>query len=292
MNRRKFLATSGTISAAALLPLSCISTSDKPKFKLGYQLYSIRDEMAKDAVATLRKLKEMGYQDFEAYGFDAEKGQFYGHNATVFKNMLDDLELTITSGHYGFSPFLEKTDEELTRFVDQCISGAKAIDSKYITWPWMAPEQRTGENYKLMARKLNLIGEQIVAAGLGFAYHNHGFDFETYNGEIGYDIIMSETDPSLVKLEMDMYWVIHTAKRSPKELVKQQPGRFTLWHIKDMDKVTRDYTELGNGSIDYQEVLPDPVASGLEFFYIEQGGNFALNSIKRNTCKQECVPLF
>ena len=74
---------------------------------------------------------------------------------------------------------------------------------------------------------------------------------------------------------MDMYWVMHSSKRSPKDLVKDQPGRYVMWHIKDMDKITRDYTELGNGSINYAEVLPDPAESGLEFYYLEQGGNFA-----------------
>ena len=126
-----------------------------------------------------------------------------------------------------------------------------------------------------MTERLNIIGEQVTAAGLGFAYHNHGFEFEDHNGEIGYDIILRGTDPSLVKLQMDLYWVMHSSKLTPKEWVKKQPGRYVMWHIKDMDKVTRDYTELGNGSIDYHEVLPDPKESGLEFYYIEQGGNFA-----------------
>ncbi len=146
---------------------------------------------------------------------------------------------------------------------------------KYITWPWIAPEQRTIDNFKLMSKKLNLIGEQVEAAGLGFAYHNHGFEFIDHGGENGFDIILKETDPALVKLQMDIYWVMRSSKRSPKELVKDQPGRYVMWHIKDMDKNTRDYTELGNGSIDYTEVLPDPTESGLEFYYLEQGGNYA-----------------
>ena len=129
-----------------------------------------------------------------------------------------------------------------------------------------------------MSRKLNRIGEQVQAAGLGFAYHNHGFEFEDYGGTTGYDIILAETDPALVKLQLDMYWVMHTSALTPKELVATQPGRYVMWHIKDMDKVSRDYTELGNGSIDYAAILPDPAAAGLEFYYLEQGGNFAADS--------------
>ena len=78
---------------------------------------------------------------------------------------------------------------------------------------------------------------------------------------------------------MDMYWVMHSSNFTPKQLIDAQPGRYVMWHIKDMDKLTRDYTELGNGSINYLEILPDPIKSGLEFYYLEQGGNFAINSM-------------
>lgn len=280
MNRRTFIEKTGILSGMAFSPLSCLSSFDEPRFKMGYQLYSIRDEMAKDPIATLKALKAMGYQDFEAYGFDDQKGMFYGYESSTFKSILDDLELSVTSGHYGFAPYLEKSEDDLKRFVDRCIIGAKKIDSKYITWPWIAPEQRTIDNFKLMAKRLNLIGEQVSEAGLGFAYHNHGFEFQDHNGENGFDIIINQTDATLVKLEMDMYWVMHSSNYTPKELIRAQPGRYVMWHIKDMDKVTRDYTELGNGSIDYLEILPDPVESGLVYYYLEQGGNFAHNSTK------------
>lgn len=280
MQRRTFIQTTGILGAATLLPISCFAGFSNSHYKLGYQLYSVRDAMAKDPIATLKDLKAMGYQDFEAYGYDAEKGSFYGYKALAFRDILDDLELTMTSGHYGFAPFLDKSEDELMRFVDQCIHGAKALNSAYITWPWIAPEQRNIDTFKLMSEKLNLIGEQVTNAGLGFAYHNHGFDFENHQGENGFDIILSETDPALVKLQMDLYWVMHSSPKTPKELVKEQPGRYVMWHIKDMDKLTRDYTELGNGSIDYTQILPDPKKSGLEYFYIEQGGNFAQSSMQ------------
>lgn len=283
MNRRKFIKKSGILSLTTLLPLPLISMKERPKYKMGYQLFSIRDEMDKNPIATLKALKAMSYEDFETYGFDAEKGKYYGYQSIEFKQILDDLDLTVSSGHYGFSPYLEQSDHELKRFVDRCIEGAKALNSKYITWPWIAPEQRTIDNFKLMSKKLNLIGEQVNKAGLGFAYHNHGFEFEDHDGENGFDIIIRETDPSLVKLQMDMYWIMHAGKHTPKELIEKQPGRYVMWHLKDMDKVTRDYSELGHGSIDYVEILPDPILSGLEFYYIEQGGNYAVNSTESAT---------
>ena len=280
MNRRNFIEKTGIIGAAALLPLSSCATEKKSKYKMGYQLYSIRDEMAKDPIATLKALKAMGYEDFETYGYEPEQDTFYGFKSAEFKKILDDMQLTTSSGHFGFSPYLLQTNEDLKRFVDQCIKGAKVMNMSYITWPWIAPELRTIDIFKLMANKLNTIGEQVTAAGLGFAYHNHGFEFEDHNGENGFDIILKETDSNLVKFQIDMYWVMHSSKFTPQELIANQPKRYVMWHIKDMDKVSRDYTELGNGSIDYTKLLPDATESGLEFYFIEQGGNYAHNSTR------------
>ncbi|MEM6632007.1 MAG: TIM barrel protein [Bacteroidota bacterium] len=275
MDRRNFIANASILGSTALLSLPTFSMNTKPRYKLGYQLFSIREDMAKDPIGTLKSLKEMGYEDFETYGYEAEKDLIYGYQSAEFKKILDDMDLTATSGHYGFSPFLQQSEDALKRFVDQCIFGARNLGSPYITWPWLDPEFRNIEGFKLMAEKLNMIGEQVTQAGLGFAYHNHGFEFEDHDGENGYDIILAETDPEYVKLQIDMYWVMHSSNTTPKELIKEHSGRYVMWHIKDMDKVTRDYSELGNGSIDYVEILPDPKESGLEYYYLEQGGNFA-----------------
>ena len=261
--------------------MSFKSTTQKtnaPKYKMGYQLYSIRDAMAKDPIGTLQALKQMGYEDFELYGYEDHADKFYGFKSKELKKQLDDMGLTITSGHYHFSPYLLKTDDELRAFVDRCIIGASNIGSDYITWPWLDPAMRNMYSYKLMAKKLNIIGEQVNKAGLKFAYHNHGFEFIRHAGETGYEIIMNETDADKVKLQIDMYWVMHSADITPKALIEKQPGRFVMWHIKDMDAVTRDYTEVGNGSINYLNLLPDPELSGLAYYYLEQGGNYATNS--------------
>ncbi|MEM9930145.1 MAG: sugar phosphate isomerase/epimerase [Bacteroidota bacterium] len=283
MDRRSFLSQSSLLGAAALLPATSQAMPNQPqapKYKMGYQLFSVRDDMAKAPKATLTALAKMGYQDFEIYGYDPEADTIYGYKPADFKKILADQGLTATSGHFGFSPFLDQSPDALKKFVDQCIQCAQVIGMPYITWPWMAPEQRNLATFKRLPAILNRIGEQVTKAGLGFAYHNHGFEFTNHDGEIGYDLIMNETDPELVKLQIDMYWVMHSAKRSPKALVEAQPGRFVMWHIKDMDALTRDYTELGNGSINYLNVLPDPVASGLEYVYIEQGGNFAKSAMQ------------
>lgn len=278
MNRRTFLTQTSLLGAAALIPISC--SMPQYHFKMGYQLFSVREDMAKDPLATLKALSGMGYEDFEVYGYDAEQDTIYGYKSAEFKKVLEDLNVTTTSGHFGFHPFLDKTDEELSRFTDQCIAGAMNLGMPYITWPWIAPEQRSLDTFQRLPAKLNRIGERVKAAGLGFAYHNHDFEFTDYGGQTGYDIILRETDPELVKLQIDMFWVMHAAKLTPKELIQNQPGRYVMWHIKDMHKVSRDYTELGNGSIDYVDVMPDPVTSGLEYYYLEQGGNYTLNAMR------------
>lgn len=277
MTRRDFM-TSIALTASALIAPAAYGLA--PKYKMGLQLFTVRDAMKSDAVSTLKKISELGYQDLETYGFDAEALKYYGLDAAAFKRLLTDNQLSTSSGHYDLFLYLDKSADALKKYVDQCIKGAHAIGQRYITWPWLTPESRTIEKFKLLADRLNLIGEQVTKSGLGFAYHNHDFEFIDHNGENGYDIIMKNTDPALVKLQIDLYWVMHSSKLSPVELFNKQPGRFVMWHIKDMDKVSRDYTELGNGSIDYTVILPEASHAGLQLYFLEQGGNFAKNSMQ------------
>ncbi len=122
-------------------------------------------------IVTLKALKAMGYEDFETFGFDSKKGTYYGYKASEFKKILEDLQITASSGHYGFSSYLDKPNDDLNRFVDQCIVGALTLDMKYITWPWIAPEQRTIDNFKLMSGKLNCIIRSMLTTDSYHADH-------------------------------------------------------------------------------------------------------------------------
>lgn len=280
MDRRTFIQTTAALSASAMA-LSSFA-ADK-KFKMGLQLFTIRAPLAADTKGTLKKVAALGFQDTETYGFDPDKVTYYGLGAADFKKILEDNGLTTTSGHYDFAKYFGGSDDDMKRFVDQCIKGARAVGQPYITWPWLAENQRSIEHFKLLVNKLNMIGKQVKDAGLGFAYHNHNFEFIDHNGQNGYSIIMSETDPELVKLQIDLYWTTHSSKLSAHELFTKQLGRFVMWHIKDMDKKTRDYTELGNGSIDYTVILPDAKLAGMKYYYLEQGGNFAKDPMQSIT---------
>jgi sugar phosphate isomerase/epimerase len=283
INRRNFIRQSGLLVSAAGLGLSNFAQAKTEKYKIGLQLFTIRDAMAEDAENALKNVAVLGYQDLETYGFDPDTLQYYGRSGSDFKQLLEDNQLTTSSGHYNLFLFLDKPMDSLKRYVDQCIIGAHQLGQRYITWPWLDPDSRTIEKFKLLSERLNLVGEQVNKAKLGFAYHNHDFEFINHNGEYGYEIIMRDTDPALVKLQIDLYWVAHSSKWSAHELFIKQPGRFVMWHIKDMDKISRDYTELGNGTIDYTTILPDASLAGLQYYFLEQGGNFANNSLQSIT---------
>ena len=283
INRRDFIVQSTSLVSASLLAMHGITAASSAKYKMGLQLFTVREPLTKDVTGTIKTIASIGYEDCETYGYDPDRVKYYGLNAATFKQLLADNNMITTSGHYDFTRYFDKPTDALMRYVDQCIEGAHALGQQYITWPWLDPAFRTLDNFRLLAKKLNALGERVNKAGLGFAYHNHDFEFVDYAGENGYNIIMNETDPALVKLQMDLYWVMHSSKLSPVELFKKQPGRFVMWHIKDMDKINRDYSELGNGSIDFTVILPEASRAGLQYYYIEQGGNFAKNPIQSIT---------
>jgi len=279
--RRQFLSSALATSALASLGRPCQSAAamTKPRFEMGLQLYTVREPMAREPLPTLKRIAGLGYGNLETFGFDAERIGYYGMSAAEFKRTLDGLRLRTTSGHYDLFKYLETPLPELRDYVSRCIEGAVALRQKYITWPWLAPEQRTLRHYELLADRLNVVGEQVKSAGLKTAYHNHDFDFFVQDGKQGYDIVMQRTDPALVKLQLDLYWVAHSSPRTPHELFSMQPGRFVMWHVKDLDKKTRDYTELGNGTIDYTKIMPEAGLAGLEEYFVEQGDNFAVDAM-------------
>lgn len=272
MTRRTFMQQAGAFASAALVsPLS----QPRRRYKLGLQLYTLRAAMRQDVEGTLKRIAAMGYEEVETYGFDPEGVRFYGLAAKAFAQHLRDHNLTAPSGHYDLNRFVASSADDLKRYVDRCIEGAHAIGQAYITWPLVDEGFRTIEKFKVVAERLNVAGGQIKQAGLQLAYHNHDFEFVEQNGQIGYDIILKETDPALVKLQMDLYWIARGgSKLTPNQWFKQQPGRFVMWHVKDMHRTSRDYTEVGNGTIDFTRIWPDASLAGLKHFFVEQGGNF------------------
>lgn len=263
-------------SVALATPLS----QTRPRYKMGLQLYTVRAALARDIDGTLKHIAGLGYEEVETYGFDPQGIGYYGLPAKAFAQRLRDNKLTASSGHYDLNRFASSSAEDMKGYVDRCIEGAHVLGQTYITWPLLDAGDRTIEKFKIVAERLNVIGAQIKKAGLQLAYHNHDFEFVEQNGQIGYDIILKDTDPTLVKLQMDLYWIAHGSKLTANEWFKRAPGRFVMWHVKDMHKTSRDYTELGNGSIDFTRIWPDAALAGLKHFYVEQGGNFTHDPLR------------
>lgn len=253
------------------------------RYKLGLQLFTVRAAMARDLDDTLTRVAAIGYEELETYGFDPGGLRYYGLPAAAFAQRLRDRNLSAPSGHYDLNRFMSSSLEDLVRYVDRCIEGAHALGQSYITWPLLDAGDRTIERFKVAAERLNIAGERITKAQLQLAYHNHDFEFVEQNGQRGYDIILNETDPALVKLQMDLYWIARGSALAPDAWFTKQPGRFVMWHVKDMHRVSRDYTELGNGSIDFTQIWPHASLAGLRHFFVEQGGNFTHDPIRSVT---------
>jgi sugar phosphate isomerase/epimerase len=269
MTRRTFVQHASVLASAAV-------GWPQPgrRYKLGLQLFTMRAAMTRDVEGTLKRVAAMGYEEFETYGFDPAGLRYYGRDAKELRRLFQDLNLTTPSGHYDLNRFVGTTVDDLKRYVARCIEGAHLLGHRYITWPFLDEDSRTIDKFKIVAERLNIAGALIKKAGLQLAYHNHDFEFVEQNGQIGYDIILKETDPALVKLQIDLYWIAHGSKLPAEEWFKRQPGRYVMWHVKDMHRTSRDYTEVGNGTIDFTRIWPHAAVAGLQHFFVEQGGNF------------------
>ncbi len=277
VHRRTFLKQAGSLASGALI----LPVMQKPRrYKIGLELFTVNRDMNRDPVASLKRVADMGYEEVETYGLDPKALTYYGLTAAEFAKRLQEHGLVTPSGHYDLQQFLHSSTDDLNRFVDRCAEGARILGQRYIVWPFIEPRLRTLDTFKEVAGLLNVIGARLAKSGLQAAYHNNGGEFIAQAGQIPYDVILRETDQAIVKLQIDLYWHAHDTDDPPHALFKRAPGRFAMWHVKDMHKVSRDYTEMGNGTIDYTRIWPDAAMSGMEHFYVEQGGNFAVSAMQ------------
>ncbi|RZK31455.1 MAG: sugar phosphate isomerase/epimerase [Hymenobacter sp.] len=271
--RRDFLKQVGLLSAVSLAaPGLLLAAPAAPK--VGLQLYSLREYIGKDVKGTLAKVAKAGYQTVETYGYSRDT-HFWGLTAPEFKAALAANGLTTTSGHYDLGSFMSTGNEDdLTAY----IQAAKASGQTYVIVPYLDAKVRTSvADFKAIAAKLNQAGARCKAAGLRLAYHNHDFEFKAIDGTMLYDVMLKETDPALVDFEMDLYWVVR-AGHDPLALFKQHPGRFPLWHVKDMDKAKPELnTEVGAGSIDFKKIFAHASEAGFKHPFVEQE-NFGMDA--------------
>jgi sugar phosphate isomerase/epimerase len=266
-NRRKFLKqTAGISSGIALYSLAGNSflndvLDESKKLKaFGLQLYTLRDDLPKDPKGVLKQVASFGYKQIES--FEGKDGMFWGMGNTGFKKYMDDLGMTIISSHCDISKDFEKKAAD-----------AAAIGMKYLMCPYKGP-QKSIDDFKKFADEFNQKGEICRKNGIRFAYHNHDYSFKPIDGQIPQDVMMSNTDPSLVDFEMDMYWVA-AAGQDIETWLKKYKGRFRLCHVKDRSKTPvadngKNSVVVGTGSIDYAKILKTAKANGMEYYIIEQ----------------------
>lgn len=269
MKRRKFLKTTSTTMLWALAWSQYACNTTKNVGPIGLQLYTVRDDMNANPEGTLEQLRKIGYDHVESAGYNS--GTYYGMEPKAFKKVLDDLGLKIYSGHNATGVTSPDVRGTLTNDWEMAVADAAAIDQKYMVIAYLHPEERQSlDDYKRLSDNLNKAGEICKKYGIQLAYHNHDFEFQSYDGQIAYDLMLAQTQADLLQLELDLYW-IKKAKFDPITYFSEHSGRFPLWHVKDMDNTEEQFfTEVGNGVIDWEPIFQAQGKSGMQFFFVEQ----------------------
>lgn len=254
-SRRTFLYRSLALSVgAATMPRSIWAAPAAAN--AGVQLYSFRKDMLADAAGTLKKIAALGIKQIESAGSD--KGSYYGLAPAEMKKICSDLGMHLRSGHVHIDDKWEQTMQH-----------AVAAGQEYLICSSIDFKGQTIDNYKRVAEVFNKAGAQCNKVGLKFGYHNHDTEFDKDGDTVLYDVLMENTDPKLVHMEMDLGWVV-AAGHDPLGYFKRFPGRFPLWHLKDMDLTKKESTEFGKGGLNIKSMLQHAKDSGLKYFFIEQ----------------------
>jgi sugar phosphate isomerase/epimerase len=248
---RRFMAQ----SAMAALAASRLPPMTDKLGPIGIQLYTVRDLFSKDAEGTLAALGKLGYAEVEFAGY-------YGHSPAAVAAMLRRAGLTAPSAHVDHNAIKTRWQETL----DQ----ARTIGHRYLILAWLVPAERERlDQYRRLAEELNRAGAAAKAAGITLGYHNHDFEFHRLGGEVPYDVLLAATDPSLIKLELDLYWATK-AGADPLGYFARWPGRFPLVHVKDMGRGSDGaMVDLGTGRIEFGKIFARRKAAGIEHFIVE-----------------------
>ena len=263
MKRRNFIQNM-SMGAAALYANKLFTGLGDSK-SLAVQLYTVREAVAKDLEATLAQLAGLGYKNIELYGYN---GTFFGKTVGEFKTILANTGINVLSSHHTTGVGM-KGKGTLTDGWDKAIEDIHALGAEYMVCAFLFPNERTPEIYKSLPAMFEKAASATKAAGIQFAYHNHDFEFEKLDDTLVYDFLLKNTSPDLVKMEMDLYW-ISKAGYDPVQYFEKYPGRFHMWHVKDMEAETKAITEVGNGTIDFDRIFAARKKAGLKHWFVEQ----------------------
>jgi len=299
MEKRDFLKNTSIVAiAGSLFPgLTISSCTNKSLKNIGIQLFSLPKFLEKDFRGGIKMLSQMGYKEVELYGpfpFSTNSVKeswkaitpilgfsgsgYFGQTPQEVKSILKDNGMKVTSIHTDM--------ETLQTSMEQLRKASDILGFEYVGIPLIPKEKRkTLDGYKLAAEEFNKIGEQAKKMGLKFAYHNHGYGLKEIDGKIPLNIILDQTDPSLVFFELDIFWTM-AGGADPKAYLEAYPGRYHLMHIKDMKEKVQfsgdggdpsQWRELfpymttaGDGVLDLQSIIPVGKKMGVKHFFVEQ----------------------
>lgn len=226
--------------------------------KFGLQLYSVREKAADNLVETISLAADMGYQGVQFAGF-------FQTPAKQLKKLMDDKGIDAAGSHTGL-------DDLAGDKLKETIAYNQEIENNLLICPWLPEaERKTKEDYQRTAEKLNEIGQICKNNGMIFAYHNHHFEFETFDGETGFDLLFGQTEPELVQIELDCFWATH-AGYEPTDIINKYGGRIVSLHIKDMKEENgkKRSIEIGSGTLDIKTLLHVGKEQGVQWFIVEQ----------------------
>src|SRR6266581_9478975 len=254
VNRREFVQTMTAIGATTLFCKVPRTAHSARLEKVGLQLYTVRDKMKEDFEATLARVAEIGYKEVEFAGY-------FDHTPADVRAILDRHGLSAPSTHIMLA--------ELDAW-KASLDTAKAVGHEYIVVPWIPQEKRmTLDGWKRVAADFNRAAQEAHDAGLQFGYHNHDFEFPKLEGQVPYDVLLQNTDPKLVQLEIDLYWMTKGGQ-DPLDYFARWPGRIPLVHVKDSQGAPEHkMADVGQGKIDWKRIFAKREQAGIKHFFVE-----------------------
>lgn len=253
-SRRRFGALALGVAGAAHLP-ACAAVKPRNLSALGIQLYTVRDAFAADPAAAIKMIADAGFNSVELGG-----PQYLKLPSKNMKRILSDNGMIAPAMHIG----LKLLQTDLARL----ISYAHSVGVQYLVLSSLPPAMRNSHGYAQAAQTANDAAKDIVSAGLNFAYHNHAFEFEDFDGETGFDILTDRFDPDYIDLELDVHWAVR-AGQNPVAMLEKYAGRIRLCHLKDINVAKDNFALPGQGIIDFSSFIKAADATGMKHYFFE-----------------------
>ncbi len=258
MNRRTFV---GSATAAAFISRLTWAASEHRVQKIGLELYTVRDALQKDFEGTLARVAKIGYKEVEFAGYFAHLPEF-SPSPKRTREILEADGLTAPSTHVPYSALAQENWPKV-------IEASRILGHDYIVNPSIDREVlKQADGWKRAAETFNRAGEESQKSGIQLGYHNHVEEFKPLaDGKLPYDVLLAESDPKLLKMEIDLGWA-HMAGADPIAYFQKYPGRFPLVHVKDFDK-NGTMTEAGSGVIDWKAIFAKSDVAGIKHYFVE-----------------------